>query len=243
MAHTSKNKALVIVTIITLLISTTAMADPIQRNDALVAARTELPTFFAGPWQLTGEFRLHNLFGDTVAYTFMFVRAQPKSTGVAQEKNPAKFVKEKRAKLALEKAVVSGNESPLYGEEFFASIVISADDTEPVVLRCFRGLSPHLVKTSDAIALANERNRNGEWNVREYLMMGLFDEAFSVETSDGTPALVVDMRTRSIVTHAAAKEHALAKKQSAPDAEKIRMCKEAWSRYRQAEKTETILNK
>lgn len=243
MAHTSKNKVFIIVTIIAFLISTTVTADPIQRNDALIAARTELPVFFAGSWQLTDEFTLHNLSGDTVAYTFMFVRPQPKSTEVAQEKNPTKFVKEKRTKLALEKTALSGNESSLYGEELFASIVISADDTEPVVLRCFRGLPPHLVKTSDAIDLATERNQGGAWKIREYLMMGLFDEAFSVEASDDTPALVVDMRTRSIVTHAAAKKHALAKKQTAPDAEKIRMCKKAWSRYHLAEKIEPIPSK
>ena len=128
---------------------------------------------------------------------------------------------------------MTGNTSELYGENRFASIVVSADDTEPPVLRCFLGLPPHVVKESDALALA-AKTGGAAWRVRHCLMLGLFDEAFSLETTTGSTALVVEMRTRSSTSLADAKARALAKRVADPDPERVRKCQEAWNLYREA---------
>ena len=59
---------------------------------------------------------------------------------MAEEDSPAGFVAKGRAKLAGDGKSASSDEPDLYGQGRFASIVISAADTEPVVLRCFKGL-------------------------------------------------------------------------------------------------------
>jgi hypothetical protein len=221
-------------TFIPLLMTATLLAAPVKRDDACRAANAELPGFFPGPWHPVGEITLYNLSGDTAAYTFMFARPRPKSLGVAQEENPRAFVAKARQRLAGEGKVVAGDATELYGEDRFASIVISADDTEPPVLRCFVGLPPHVVKEADALALAAKKEGSGAGIVRHYLMLGLFDEAFLVGPPDGTAALVVDMRTRSVATREEAQTLARAKRASEPDPDRVRKCQEAWDRYRGA---------
>lgn len=208
------------------------VAAPVQRETAYRAAKEELPGFFPGPWQPAAEITLHNLSGDIAAYAFIFSRAQTAVQGKAQEEPPAAFVAKARERLAAGGKTATGNEPPLYGNDIFASIVISADDTEPPVLRCFLGLPPHVVKESDALTLAGKTGGGDGWRVRHYLMLGLFDEAFSLETPSGSSALVVDMRTRAAAPLADVKARANAKRVAAPDPERARRCQEAWDRYR-----------
>ena len=220
-----------------LMMASALVAAPVQRDDACLAATSELPGFFAGPWQLVGELTLHNLTGDTVAYAFMFARPQEQSKGGVQEDSPAQFVAKARAELAGRGGIVSADAPELYGEDRFASMVISADDTEPPVLRCFKGLPPQVVKESDALALAAKSGGAGAWRVRHCLMLGLLDEAFEIEAVSGVAEpLVVDLRTHTVVTHTAAQAQAASKQAVAPDSERVRKCQEAWQPYRAAGK-------
>jgi hypothetical protein len=223
-----------------LLLAVSVKASPVSKDEALRAATSELPGFFNGPWQQAGEFPLHNLEEETVAYTFIFARAQSVKGGAAESLIPSEYITKKRQSLTDAGKSVSGNESVLYGSEHFASIVISADDTEPVVLRCFLGLPAQEVKRADACALAARKNGAAAWRVSQSLMLGLFDEAFCVEKEDGSERLVVDMRSGAVVTYAAAKAVALKKKRAVADDELIRLCKIAWSKYRVAGKTPVV---
>ena len=223
--------------LIALLMAGPLSAAPVTRNEAYGAATNELPGFFAGPWHPAGELTLHNLSGDTVAYLFMFAGPRKQSNGEAQEETPAAFVTHERARLAGAGKSVSGDAPELYGEDRFASIVISANDSEPVVLRCFRGLPPQVVKEADALALAAKTRGAGAWRVRHCLMLGLFDEAYAIETPTGTPpALIVELRTRSVQTEEDAQVRAQSKRAAAPDPERIQQCQAGWARYRVADK-------
>ncbi|MDD5705782.1 MAG: hypothetical protein PHR35_07635, partial [Kiritimatiellae bacterium] len=149
-----------------LLTAATLVAAPVQRDTAFRAASAELPTFFPGTWQSAGEVAMYNLSGETVAYTFIFARQNTNAGEPAQEREPAAFVAKARERLAANGKTVTGDAAELYGESLFASIVISAVDTEPPVLRCFLGLPPHLVKERDALALASKGGGAGIWRVR-----------------------------------------------------------------------------
>lgn len=225
-----------VATTLGLLMAATLVAAPVQRNNAFRAANAELPNFFPGTWQSVGELAMYNLSDEIVAYAFIFARPETKAVEATQERNPAAFVAKARKQLAKNGKTVTGNAAELYGENLFASIVISADDTEPPVLRCFLGLPPHVVKEADALALASKSGGAGVWRVRHCLMLGLFDEAFSLENATGTAALAVNMRTRKAMPYADAKARALAKPLIVPDAEQRSKCQEAWDRYRSAGK-------
>ena len=211
-----------------------SLAAPVGRDGALRAAKAELPRYYAGPWQLASEQTMHDLEGNVQAYTFVFSHARAEAKASAPDADPAQFIAKARRNLAAAGKAISGNEPQLYGRERFASIVVNADDTEPVVLRCFKGLPPHLVKASNAKALAAQR-RGGAWRTRRYLMLGLFDEALLMESPDGKDAVVVDMRTRSVVTREVARERALRKKRPTPSEEQARQCRKAWAPHLQAE--------
>lgn len=207
-------------------------AAPVSRDVAFKAATLELPVFYPGTWNPAGEIPLRNLAGNVVAYTFMFVEAQ-KLASMGQDRAPAAFVKKARTDLAAKGASVSGYETELRGDDCYATIVISADDTEPPVLRCFRGLPPQVVREADALALAGGKSGAGSWRVRDCLMLGFFDEAFTVEPTIGSgEALIVDLRSRATVTEKEARTRALAKKAAAPDPELVRMSQQAWGAYR-----------
>ncbi len=229
----SSCRMLVLSIVVALLANFALYAVPVKRDAALQAAMHELPGFFAGSWLWADEETLYDLSGGTVAYMFMFRKsqAQVKVNDVLLPLEPVAFVASKRMVLSKQGVSVSGNESDLYGQDVFASIVISAVDTEPVVLRCFRGLPSHVVKSADAMGLATETAPGSTWRVRHYLMLGLFDEAFSLETANGESELIVDMRTQSVTTPAKAKAKASVKKQVAPDAERVSLCQKAWKKY------------
>jgi hypothetical protein len=217
-------------------------AAPVRREDAFRAANHELPGFFSGLWELRDELMLYDLSGGVVAFMFTFQNSQPQPNGIAGAMVPSEFVAKKRKALGDRGVTVSGVEPELYGQDTFATIVISAVDTEPVVLRCFQGLSPHVVKVADAAALASKPGgaaklaSTAPWQVRHCLMLGLFDEAFYLATSDGTREAIVDMRTRSVTTPDKARARASVKRQIIPDSERVRMCQKAWGRYWQAKK-------
>lgn len=218
-------------------LSGSAAAAPVSRDEAFAAAATELPRFYAGSWNLADEMPLYGLSGDVKAFLFMFDRGQ-KASGGGEAGAPAAFVAKARADLAAKGIVLSGQEPELRGEDRYATIVISADDTEPPTLRCFQGLPYQVVRAVDALALAAEKKGAGSWRVRHGLMLGFFDEAFAVEPAAGSgEALVVDLRMRAVVTEKEAKARALAKQAVPPDPDLIRMSRQAWEPYRTAVQT------
>lgn len=218
-----------------------SMAEPVLRQEAYRAARSELPGFFPGPWKSTGEIVLKDLEGSAAAYLFMFKSTGTDVVPISDDSTPAEYVARTRARLKLTGNAVSGSTRALYGEDRFASIVISADDEEPIVLRCFKGLSPHLVKEADAVSLAARKGGGGTWRVREYLMLGLFDEAFSIETDADGSTLVVDTRTGTVLTHSEAKTRAIEKQREKRSNSELRgRCRQAWRAYRSPNETHVL---
>jgi hypothetical protein len=210
-----------------LLVAAPLVAAPVTRNEAFRAAASELPGFFAGDWRPAGELILYRPAGDAGAYVFMFA-----STPKAADETPAAFVARQRASLAAKGKTFSSTDSELYGEDRFATIFISADDTEPVVLRCFKGLPPQVVKEADALALG-AKTGGSAMRVRRCLALGAFDEAFVMDPATGTGgALVADMRTGLVATEAEVQARAQAKQAAAPDPDRVRLCQSAWARYR-----------
>lgn len=218
--------------LVALAMSGPLLAAPVARDEAFKAASTELPRFYAGNWSPAGEILLYDLAGDVAAYLFMFDQT-PKRSQTASDDFPAAFVENARAELAAAGKTVSGYEFELRGENRYASIVISADDAEPPVLRCFQGLPAQLVREANARELARQTQGGGAWRVRHCLMLGFFDEAFALEPVSGAgEALVVDLRSRAVVTEREAKARARLRKAAAPDPERVRLCQEAWQPYR-----------
>jgi hypothetical protein len=218
------------VMLLALLLSASRLpAAPVAVEVARCAASNELPRFFAGPWKPSGEFALHDLAGGTVAHAFMFVRTAP-AADAAADPAPAAFVAGARARLAQGGKAVAGTEHELYGADRYATIMISADDTEPVVLRCFQGLPPHVVREADALDLAGKSRGAGAWRVHRYLMRSMFDEGFAVKTDPAAAPLVVDLRNRTVesVEDAGKRTRRAA---AAADAERVRLCQEAWKPY------------
>jgi len=226
------------VVLLLLSLASAAKAAPVSHDEAFRVATAELPGFYTGNWNPAGEILLHNLSGDVTAFIFMFDRTQ-KLSNKDQTPAPAAFVAKARTDLAAAGIVVSGYESELRGADRYATIVISADDTEPPVLRCFLGLPPQVVREVEVLALAaDNKGGAGSWRVRHCLMLGFFDEAFLVEPTTGSKeALVVDLRMRAVVTEKEAKTRALTKRAAAPDPELIRMSQNAWAPYRAAGNT------
>lgn len=204
-----------------------ALAEPVARDTAFLVASCQLPAFYPGPWQLSDEYRLENLAGGTVAYTFIFRKKDAKP---GEAVAPTSFVQRARSRLKGEGVPATENAPELYGEALFASIVISADDTEPPLLRCFQGLPPHVVKEEAALALVAKKRGPAAWRVKHRLMLGMFDEAFCLENAeDAAAAQVVDMRTGTLLTKAEAELRVRARRQTSPgDAERVRMCRAAW---------------
>jgi hypothetical protein len=211
-------------------------AEPVGQEAAAKAAAARLPQFYPGEWHPAGDYPLYDLAGNIAAYTFMFERADQAGQKQGRRETPAEFVAARRSALgeATDKSV--GNHPELYGAERFATIVISADDTEPPLIRCFLGLPPQLVKERDAESLASGQRGQGRWRVSRRLMLGMFDEAFECEDETGREApLVVEMRTGKSLPLAEATERVRAKrKKSVADPERERLCREAWAPFRSA---------
>ena len=208
-----------------------AAAAPVPRETAFHVAAHQLPGYFAGPWQLAGEYALENLSGDTVAYAFIFSKPSrqefqsPEGGALA----PTSFVARARARLRESGRPATGNMAELYGEDRFASIFVSAVDTEPPVLRCYRGLPPHLVKEADALDLVTKKRGAGAWRVRRRLMLGMFDEAYCLENAaDTNAAVVVEMRSRSVATKTEAQARRPRRQTGTDETERIQMCRAAW---------------
>ena len=213
-------------------------AAPVQRDVACQVASSQLPVFFEGSWQLADEFELFDLTGTVAAYTFVFSRPRPQAEEGAGTVSPAAFVAKARDRLTAAGKAVSGNEAELFGESRYASIVISADDTEPPVLRCYLGLPPHVVKEKDALAVVSKFKGGGVWQMRRRLMLGLFDEAFLCGNDKALSAdVVVEMRSGAVVSKAEADTVAHGKKAAAPDPERCRLCQEAWRSLASASKS------
>lgn len=211
-------------------------AEPVGREAAAAAAAARLPQFYPGEWVPAGDYTLYDLAGGIAAYTFMFERSAKAAHAQGRRETPAEFVAARRAAIGESVIKARGNSPELYGAERFAAIVISADDTEPPVLRCGLGLPPQLVKERDAEALAKSAYAQGRWRVRRRLMLGMFDEAFECEDEEGREApLVVEMRTGKTLPLAEAAERGRAKrKQAAAEPERERLCREAWAPFRGA---------
>ncbi len=217
--------------LMSLMLPVALRAEQVSRDEAYAAAVFELPSFFAGEWTPAGDIPLHTMSGDVVAFMFMFRRTQKaQESGAVDE--PFGFVEKARADIAGKGKEVSGYETELRGEDRFATIVISADDGEPPVIRCFRGLPPHVVRQKEALALAAGKG-GGVWRVRRCLMLGFFDEAFAVEPAGGSgEALVVELRMRVVESEKEARARGQVKKMAVRDMELVRMCQKAWAPYR-----------
>ncbi|MDD4102816.1 MAG: hypothetical protein PHU80_09350 [Kiritimatiellae bacterium] len=214
-------------------------AEPVGREAASAAAAVRLPQFYPGAWIPAGDYPLYDLAGTVVAYTFMFERGTPDGKA-SRSGTPTEFVAERRKKLADAQKSPNGNNPELYGAERFATIVISADDTEPPVIRCFLGLPPQLVKERDAENLAARGHGRGRWRVSRRLMLGMFDEAFECEDAEGgNQALLVEMRTGKTLPLAEAAENGRAKlKENVADPDRERLCREAWAPFLDAQRKE-----
>jgi hypothetical protein len=217
--------------VLALLATLPLQAEPVTRDAAFRAASAELPAFFPGAWTPADEIELYDLQGDIAAYIFMFTRPEKSAAQSAAPASPRDFVAARRRDLTAAGKSVDGNNEELYGADRFASIVISADDTEPPVLRCFKGLPPQLAKEAEALALASSRHRGRSWTVRRYLMLSLFDEAYSIDAQDTAEQIVVDMRSRTVVTHADAESYEAKRTAVQRDPQKVNRCREAWARY------------
>ena len=206
-------------------------AAPVARDTAYQVAVSQLPGFYPGSWQLSGEYALESLSGETQAFIFMFSRAS--KLGVAGADTPAlaptSFVARTRSRLKAEGRTVNGHAPELYGESAYASIVISADDAEPPVLRCFQGLPAQVVKEEDALALVAKKGGAGSWRVSRRLMLGMFDEAFCLEDVSGAHGeQVADMRSGAVLPTSEALSRAPRKQAAADDAERVSRCQAAW---------------
>lgn len=210
---------------------------PVERDTAFQVAASQLPVYFEGAWALADEFELFNLDGNVVAFTFVFSRQQKQAGDGDGSASPADYVAKTRERLTADGQAVSGNEAELYGESNYASIVISADDTEPPVLRCYLGLPPHVVKEKNALAMVSKSKGGGVWQMRRRLMLGLFDEAFLCGKAGALSAdVVVEMRSGAIVSKTEADTIARGKKAVAPDPERRRLSQEAWRSLASASK-------
>lgn len=208
-----------------------AAADPVARDSACRVATSQLPSFFSGTWRLADEFTLEDLAGTTVAYTFIFARTVKQGVGAeATAVAPTSFVARARGSLKAAGKPVNGNTPALYGEDHYASIVISADDTEPPVLRCFLGLPAQVVKEQDALELVEKRQGAGSWRIGRRLMLGMFDEVFVLQNgADTDAAQVVDTRSGAVVPMADAQARAKARKAAQKtDDDRARLCRDAW---------------
>lgn len=215
-----------------------AAAEPVARNTAYHAARTELPGFFPGQWEPADEIILHDINENIVAYAFVFIRnGKTAAANNTSYKKPADFVEAQRAELTQAGKQINGNNPELYGEDRYATVFISADDTEPPVLRCFLGLPPQLVKAEKARTMSKE-HAGGEWRIRTFLMQGLFDESFVLEsTANPENLLLADTRVNQIMTTAEATTRAAGMKESnVEDSAKASLCKKAWQQYKTAAK-------
>ncbi len=212
-------------------------AAPVSRNEAFGAASALLPSFFPGDWFLADEITLHLLSGEAGAFLFVFESGGKTSDDQARN-SPQEFVARTRADLAGQSGRPTGYEPELRGEDRYATIMISAEDTAPPVLRCFRGLPFQRVREVNALDLAGREKDGKPWRVRHHLMLGFFDEAFLVEPVDGGgDAMVVDLRTHAVVTEPDAQAQARLQSPRQPDPDLARMSQEAWAPYRTESKT------
>ncbi len=221
--------------VLRLLLSATmaACGAPVAQDIAFYAAQTALPVFFPGYWLPAGELELQAIDGTRIVYVFIFERGDggyaPSAHAPA---TPAAYVAATRHTLAAAGRVVSGHEDELYGVHRFATIYISADDTQPPVLRCFEGLPPPLVRAESALSLAALKTPRDGWRVRRHLMTGLFDETYELEHPDmpGEP-LLVELRSRTVwpVTEAVRKAASVTPS-AGGDLE--RLSQAAWEPYR-----------
>ncbi len=232
MSQNTKKRARILSFLLSFLGVLPGVADSVTRDTAFQVASSQLPSFYPGTWRLSDEYAMENLSGETLAYTFIFAKTDAQTAKTAEFRTlaPTSFVARARLRLKEGGQSVTGNSPELYGETLFASIIISAKDTEPPVLRCFQGLPVHVVKEEDALALVAKERGAGAWRVSRRLMLGLFDEAFCLENADdASAAQVVDMRSGSVVTKADAQGRSRMKKHGiADDAERVRLCKAAW---------------
>jgi hypothetical protein len=212
----------------------TLLAAPVTPRMAARAGAAEVQRFFPGGWQPAGEMILQDLAGDTAAYVLIYGDSGKAAGDAGAGSAPAAFLQAQRARLADQGKPATGNAAELYGEDRFATIFISASDTEPVVLRCFKGLPPQMVKEPEALALGAKAGGGKDLRVRHCLLLGLFDEAFLVEPTAGGAAWVVDLRTGAAVSEQAAKARAQ-RKQAVADPERAGRCQAAWAKYRATE--------
>ncbi len=206
----------------------------VDRDVALLAAQTTLPSFFPGSWTPVDELDLHLPSGGLAVYVFVFEKENTRDglRLAAGSPSPSDFVIQARQAMEAEGQTVSGREEPLYGLDRYATIYISADDSEPPVLRCFEGLPTLLVRSENALQRAGRQTGSNGWRIHRLLMTGLFDETYELEHQDlPGDSLVVELRSATVrsMTETERKRHAV---KPAEDSERQRLSRKAWDRYR-----------
>lgn len=205
---------------------TPADAAEVRKEEARYAANAYLPEFYPGEWHLVQELPMYDLNGVVKAYIFIF---PPAARQAESESSPTNFLACRQAERLAAGQTVSGYEPELLGEDRFAGIMISADDQEPPVLRCFKGLPPQLTRQVTVNQLAGQQAGSGRWQVRHALMLGFFDEAFVVDPEGKGESLVVDARSRVAVSESAAKARAAKVALVAADPEIVRLSQASWA--------------
>ncbi len=198
---------------------------PVDRAAALRAAADRLPTFFSGSWLRVDDFSMVDPEGTTRAYTVVFHQGDTRNAA-----SPANFLARVRQQKRAAGRQINENSSDLYGSDRYASIVVSADDTEPVVIRCYRGLPATLVKLEAAQKLARATGKS-DLRLAQHLMLGMFDETVLLESPDGSERVVVDMRTRTTTSLQEAQTRAKRKTGVTRSKKFIEQCRMAWAPY------------
>ena len=210
-----------------------ALSAPVGRPTALRAADAELPGFFPGQWELEDELVLYDLDLTAAAYTFTFRRSD------LIKEQPLELAAEIAGKKKLPPAA-PGRQEPAATQppehQQYATIVISARDSEPPVIRCFRGQPPQRANEQRALALAREAAPQYAPSTIHHLLLGFFDEAVAIISEDDPDdALVADLRGNRTFPLAEVRERAAAISNAMePDPERISLSRQAWRKYKTA---------
>ncbi len=233
-SNTTRLCKLLTVAIVVVWPSVNTLANPVSRATALRAATTELPRFFAGEWKLHDEFVLYDVDLQPAAYAFVFSREDLIKEAVLEL--PDGLVPKKRPVRDITRPdTAAGQEDP--DKQQFSTIFISARDSEPPVIRCFRGIPPRQDTEERALALAGETMpQNDVSPVIRHLMLGFFDEAVAIISEDDPDdALVADLRGNRTFPLAEVRERAAAISNAMePDPERISLSRQAWRKYKTA---------
>ncbi|MFC1839665.1 hypothetical protein ACFL1N_08800 [Thermodesulfobacteriota bacterium] len=207
-----------------------AKAENIPIEVAKTAARDKLHLFFPGEWSYFDYFVLYNLADEPAAYAVIFSNQNTAKAKLADLEKPMDNIREhiKSHSSSIEKIISSHGKSGkaknmeiskvqkeidklnnrLRHKDSYVTVITGAQDTLPVVLKCYRGLPNLFVKKKEAHNLINNKYPEREWHFQRYLYLGTFDESIqfihtekeykNTEESSELVPFIVDLRSRSI---------------------------------------------